>query len=164
MLPRPLGGLSTQWGEKFGLEPQEENAEVPQEHRARGKRLWRRESHSQPCAEPGRAHPWNYPNIRTRNCLWNRLPCSSGYQSRHQLWMLCREILGQDSAVCLGRDGGTEEFFTPCPISALLAPGQVEAARLWEEKQQPGTYGSGSRVSFFFFSNWSLEMVLETKS
>lgn len=48
---------------------------MPQEHRAWGKRLWR-ESHSQPCAEPGRAHPWDYPNIRTRNCLWNRLPCS----------------------------------------------------------------------------------------
>lgn len=65
----------------------------------------------------------------------------------------CAVNLGQDTAVCLGRDGGTEEFFTPCPISALLAPGRVEAARLWEEKQQPGTYGSGSRVSFFFFSN-----------
>lgn len=55
--------------------------------------------------------------------------------------------------VCLGRDGETQEFFTPCPISALLAQGQVEAERFWEGKQQPGTYGSGSRVSFFFFSN-----------
>lgn len=75
-----------------------------------------------------------------------------GYQIRHHLdavpW-----ILGKDSAVCLGRDGGTEEFFTLWPISALLAQGQVEAERFWERKQQPGTYGSGSRVSFFFFSN-----------
>lgn len=161
-VPWPLGGLSTQWRDKWDFEAQEENAEVPQEGRGQGERLWRRENHSQPCAEPGRAHPWNYPNTTSRNCLWNRPPCSSG--ASNQTLGVVPWILGKHSAVCLGRDGETEDFFTLCPIPALLAQGQVEAGRFWEGKQQPGTYGSGSRVSFFFFSNWSLEMVLETKS
>lgn len=39
--PWLLGGLSTQWRKKCDLELQEENAEVPQECRAQGERLWR---------------------------------------------------------------------------------------------------------------------------
>lgn len=92
-LPRVThGALAFGWAQHSGKRKMWFRTTRGKCRRARGKRLWRREDHSQPCAEPGRAHPWNYPNIRTRKCLWNRLPCSSGYQNRHQLWMLGREF------------------------------------------------------------------------
>lgn len=143
-MPQPLGGLSTQGREKSGLEPPGENAEVPQDCRV--KALEERGPFPALAGlTPGLtqiAEPGTVSGTGPRVPLGQQIPLGC-----------CAMNFGEGFCSLLGQGWDTEEFFAPCLISALLAEGQVEAERFWEGKQQPGTHGSGSRVSFFFFSN-----------